>query len=181
MKFAAYLALVGAAAAGAIKQVPLSSSVLSHKPVQHTLLSIKSKVQELPEWDEVEKHMRAEMERDGSVTLAEIEHGLGEWEKETGKTVTDEEWAMVEMSFAYADLNSDGHFTVEELDCVVGKGECPVVDDDVLQMHEMTEEMGKYVEEAISAEFEEDGDITLGELEDILHKFEDHFDVTVDQ
>ena len=86
---------------------------------------------------------------------------------------------MVESTFAYADLNNDMKVTEAEMHCVMTGNDCPEQDDGVLQMHELTPEQGKWLEDAIEAEFKKDGDITLAELEAGLHAFEAEFDVKV--
>ena len=150
MKFAAYLALVGSASAITLHKAPVSHSWAHKKaPVMKTLMQVK----ELPEWKEVEEWVKAEFKKDGAITVSEVHDALSAWEKETGKTISDNEWQMVESSFAYADLNNDMQVTEAEMHCVMTGEGCPEHDDGVLQAHELTEEQGKWLEKAIEAEF----------------------------
>merc|ERR1719502_799746 len=117
-------------------------------PSHKQLLELKAalNVMELPEWKDAEKEMEAELERDGSITKAELKHGLEEWEKETGKTITDDEWALVEAGFNYADVNGDGKADKKEWQCIVKGGPCPPKGPNAeLMLHEITEEQWEWV------------------------------------
>ena len=99
---------------------------------------LESGLEELPAWEDAEKEIKKELKRDGNLTWEEVKHGLGQWEKDTGKTITDEEWAMVEAGFKMADLNGNGKISKKEWRCVTkGKG-CPDEGAE-LMIHEVTD------------------------------------------
>ena len=116
MKFFAYLALVGSAFASKINQKHVT---IHHAPIKATLLGVKNRVMELPQQEDVDRWVKAQLEDDGSITIDEIHLALANWEQATGKMVTDKEWALIERAFAMMDLNDDGHVTEDELKCVV--------------------------------------------------------------
>ena len=134
MKFFAYVALVGSAAA--VRLTHYKSLAHTHRAPTEAL----AQLMELPSNEEVEEWVKAELEKDGSITLDEIKTGLEKWEAATGKKVTEDEAEAIELGFDMLDLDDDGHVTGAELQCVFEKKNCPP-DDGKIDAHEITPEM----------------------------------------
>ena len=100
---------------------------------------LESGLEELPDWEDAEKEIKKELKRDGNLTWEEVKHGLGEWEKQSGKTITDEEWALVEAGFKMADLNGNGSISMKEWKCVTKGKKCPKKNKE-LMIHQVTDE-----------------------------------------
>ena len=171
MKFYALLALFGATEAARMTQHH------SYQPQQQQLLKIgnrvlnqhkagkilaRAKALELPPFDQAEKEIMKEIERDGSLTWDELHHGLSMWEADTGKTITEDEWKMVHMGFQMVDGDGDGHVTMPEVKCAMGDPKA-CADNGVIDFHEVTPEMAKDAEDLLKQGFA-DGELTFDEL-----------------
>lgn len=124
-------------------------------------------VRELPSWNDAKREIVKEVERDGSLTMEELHHGLELWEEHTGKTITDDEWEMVEAGFAEVDGDGDGHVTMDELKAAMKKhgGKKGVKDISVKDIRrlikvsepELTEEQIADIEAYLTEAFADDG------------------------
>ena len=170
MKFFAYLALVGSAAALRLTQHQRPSLVeMSHQQtnIRHVLANLK----DLPDKETAEKWIKSELEKDGSITKDEAKAALEGWEKETGNKISKEEWDMLEDGFEVMDLDDDGKITEAEIECIMGdKDKCPK---DVSVPH-ITEEQWKDIEEYITEAFE-DGKLTWKECKKGMKLFEEKY------
>ena len=89
---------------------------------------------------------------------------------------------MVEAGFNYVDVNGDGKVDKKEWQCIMKGGPCPPKGPNAAMMlHEVTQEQWDWIGDAIKAEFEKDGDLTLEELLHGVTLFEKEFDVKVHQ
>lgn len=62
----------------------------------------------MPELDAMADWVKKELKRDGGVTYAEVEEALHGWEEKAGKEISDKEWALIEASWDYADIDDSG-------------------------------------------------------------------------
>ena len=169
MKFFALAALLGSAASMKLTDMHHVNH-LNKAPAAATLAQIRSKMMEVPSFDDVEKWVKQEIKKDGSITQEEVKEALEKWEEETGKTIEEEEWDLIEASFGLMDLNDDGKVTKKELKCVFDGKKCPE-DDGLLDLHELTEEQWAEVHQMLVEGFE-DGELTLKECKKGMKKFE---------
>ena len=140
---------------------------MSHQ--QSNIRHVLAKLKDLPPKDDVEKWVKAEMEKDGSITKKEAKAALKGWESESGNKITDDEWDMVEDGFEILDLDDDGKVTEAELECILGdKSKCPA---DVNVPH-ITKEQWKDIEEYIEAAMS-DGKLTWKECKKGMKLFEE--------
>ena len=86
MKFFALVALLGSAASIKLTNIHHVNH-LKKAPVAATLAQIKSRITEVPSYEEVEEWVKSEIEKDGSITQAEVKEALEHWEESTGKTI----------------------------------------------------------------------------------------------
>ena len=178
MKFFALVALLGSAASIKLTNIHHVHH-LKKAPVAATLAQIKSRITEVPSYEEVEEWVKSEIEKDGSITQAEVKEALEHWEESTGKTIEQKEWDLIEASFGLMDLNDDGKVTGKELECVFEGENCPT-DDGLLDLHELSEEQWAEVEQMLHEGFA-DGELTLQEAKAGMAQFEaKHGEVSAD-
>lgn len=160
MKFFAFIALVGSAAAIRLQaHTPHTSA-----PKVYNMLQ----TMELPHESEIEEWVHAELERDGSITKKEIKEALKQWEEATGKKVTKDEWKMISEVFDVIDLDGDKKVTAQELECVFDGKNCPAEH----SLPEITPEMEATIQELLEEGFA-DGKLTKKELKAGIKEFEE--------
>ena len=177
MKFLAYAALTLGVSALSLNQMSSSNSLSAIMPEYMNIELTKDDEHDSVKKD-FEKAIKAELDKDGNVTLKELYAIVKKIAKDYEFKLPKGWKKHVKMAFDYVDANHDGKVTGPEIEAAMKKHEEKEKKKEAKDVEvESSDDDEDPLEEALKAKLEKDGSVTLKEVYGIIEKLAKEHDV----